>query len=293
MRTKILIIAALIGVMLIIGTASAGKPEIKGVSKHSQDATGDIPITVSATDDHSVKSVKANDHELTHKDGDIWEGKIRPDEEIKDVTIEAHDDKETSEKQIYGHGGCPSRDSYNSHPYTYAYAHVDLLQDPDEKNKTNFSLHTEDNHRPGTGVIGICVYPEPGFDPSKGALLKLIYDPNLWEIKHNAGWDYFGFGRHGGLNLIPLDGVRDIVIGSADYKQNTKSEKILIHILDSEECTKDTDEQKKDMDRDSPQNTCWRRPEKLNTIPEFPIIALPVVSALVLMFIFQRMKKEE
>ncbi|MCX9011798.1 MAG: PEF-CTERM sorting domain-containing protein [Candidatus Methanoperedens sp.] len=288
MRTGILVIAALIGVMLIIGIVSAGKPEIKGVSKHSpNDATGDVPITVSATDDDSVKSVKANDHELTHKDGDIWEGKIRSDEEIDDVKIEAQDNENNNDEELYGHGGCPSRNSYDDHKYTYTYARVDLKQDPDFK--TTFSLHTVNN--PGTGVIGICVYPDPGFDPGKGALLNLLYDPKLWEIKHNAGSDYFGFGRHGGLNLIPLDG-RDTLIGSADYKQSTSSEKILMHILDPVECAIDKDKQAKDQDTDYPQNTCWRRPG-VTMIPEFPTIAFPIAAALAIMLIFQRRKKEE
>lgn len=287
MRTGILIIAVLIGMMFMIGAASAGKPEINGVSKHPESG-GEVPITVSATDDHSVKSVKANDHELTHKDGDIWEGKIHSDEELNDVKIDVQDDENNNDEELYGHGGCPSRSSYDEHNYTYTYAHVDLMQDPDFK--TTFSLHTLNN--PGTGVIGICVYPDPGFNASIGALLNLLYDPNLWEIKHNAGSNYFGFGRHGGLNLIPLNGS-DTLIGSADYKQSTSSEKILMHIYDPVECARDTSEREGDKDKEYPQNTCWRRPGGGTVIPEFPSIAFPIAAALAIMLIFQRRKKEE
>ncbi len=294
MRWKILIITLFIGVMIIIGTASADKPEIKGVTKHPKETSG-IPITVIAKDDTSVTTIEANTESgvttLTHQGGGIWMGHIREAEELKDITIEAHHNSD-SDSQNLGHGGCPSRMSYDNHTYTYTYAHVDLLTDPLEKFKTIFSLHTEVNPLQETGVIGICIYPEPGYNPGIGASLLSLYDS--WQTKHNPPWDYFGFGRMNGKNYIPLNGIHDIPIGSANYTRSTNSEKILMHILDKNECSRDENERDEDKEDDDPQDcTCWRRPGTTTPIPEFSTVAIPIAAVLGLVFFFQHRKKKE
>ncbi len=167
-------------------------------------------------------------------------------------------------------GGCPSRNSLNSHTQTYNYLSVGNAI---ENNEATYLLNTF--NKPGASVIGYCVYPTPGFSGSDDDLIPLYTG---WAVWHNNNKDYFGFQRGVGSNNIPIDGTTGIEIGKADYLAADKlptSEVVLFHINDPDEC--------------GPDETCWRRPgASPPPVPELTTIAL-VSTGIFGLFLVSRM----
>lgn len=276
---------------LIIGVADADSSKIKGMTKYINPNDQDQVSFIVETDS-GTSEVTVNDHELEKIGNNRWHGNIpltETDEDTDTVKIKAKKDVEDIDEENIGNGGCPGRDSFNSHDMEYEFARINPV--PLYGTQTTYYLDTF--YRSGAGVIGFCVYPEPGYDPKKG-LLKLEYNTTSWEIKYNLKSekkDYFGFGRKGGnQENIRVDGTKNILLARSTFGQDSNSGKILMHILDKDECSKTNNNE----DNDNNPETCFRRPgEQEQSIPEFSTFALPLAAVIGLVFIFQHRRKKE
>lgn len=166
-------------------------------------------------------------------------------------------------------GGCPNRNSLDSHIQTYDYLFAgNTVSDT----VVTYTLNTVAN---GALVIGYCVYPTPGFGGSTDELTPLYSGWEKWP--NHESKDYFGFERGNGGNEIPIDGTINIQVGKTDYGEQDNlptSEVVLFHIKDPEECI--SEERSEDPDNGG-DDTCWRRPG----IPQPPPV--PEVATIVLL----------
>jgi hypothetical protein len=264
--------AVIIAMILFIGTASADN--IKGVKKEEVGGT----LYVKVTTDNTVSQVTINGNQLSviSSNGEKkWEKDITPtiDNGISEIQTSGGSKRQVNGKDM-GNGGCPNRNSYESHATTYSLARVDLIYN---NLITTYHLDTDvDPSHPENGIIGICIYPKTFNNPE----LNLLYSPD-WEIKQNTNWDYFGFGRAGGNSLNIKQGT-DGDLGTAKFLNNIPLQQdILLHIFNPRECSPEGED------------TCWRRPGYGTPIPEFPTIALPIAAVIGLVFFFQHKKRKE
>ena len=279
MNNKIILIMAILALMLIVGIASA-KPVIKEVDI-DMSSSNNADAKVKATDDEgkSISDVKANDNDLYHSDDEIWSNSIPLPHDV--VKFEAKNDDQETKTAFAKRGGCP--ESYSSHQSQYEFAHVEPV--PISGKDVTFYLTTTVGPT-NSAIIAFCVYS----DNPKSSLSE---GPNAgswdWVPKFKSRY-IFGFGRLTGNDNIPLDEERNLNMGTAHYEEETYSDKILMHIYDPIECSKDDDWEDDDS---SPGNTCWRRPGTPTVIPEFPTFVIPVAATLAIMFIVMRRKKVE
>ncbi len=287
MRKGLIVIMIL--AILMTGVAGADSSKIKGMTKYinpeHQNSVTFIVETNVDTDD-----VTANGHPLTRivNGNDKWKGDIpltETDEETETVIINAKKNNNGHDEQNMGNGGCPDRNSYDSHNIEYEFAQVN----PVPLYGTQTTIFLDTFYRPDAGVIAICIYPEQDYNPLIGQLSQ-VYDPSTWEIKYNNNnnKDYFGSGRMSGNSQnIPVNGIKNIPIMSSFYGRDTNSGKILMHIFDRNECSKTPND-----DDDGIPETCWRKP-CTTIIPEFSTIAIPIAAVLGLVFFFQHRKRKE
>lgn len=266
--------AVIIVMILFIGTASADK--INGVKK--EEVSGGTRY-IEVTTDNTVSMVTINGNSLSEisSNGEKkWNKEITLDDDngISEIQTSDGSNRHVNGRNE-GNGGCPNRNSYNSHAIPYSLARVDLNNN---NLITKYHLDTDtDPVHPENGIIGICIYPTPFNNPE----LNLLYGPK-WEIKHNTNWDYFGFGRDGGNSLNIQQGI-DVDLGTAEYLNFIPTEQdILLHINNPTECS-----------RFNEGNTCWRRPGHGTPIPEFPTVALPIAAVIGMLFFFQNRKKKQ
>lgn len=266
MRYKILIIAALISLVLIIGTASAD-PDVKRTKTIPNNGHFNVEVEVTGAtnvfidDTHQATQINPNLWQATdivgEDKGDYKLFKIRP---------------ENGPLENAGSGGCTN--NYDIHDDPYPYADVYLLPSGISQT-TTFFLNTES--RAGASIIGICVFPNPpdsqGYDVTIASGLI-----GKWVAKFNGQNDKFEIGRINGEDKIFLDGTKNIETGTVNYQVITDSSKILLHVFDPSVC--------------DPEETCWRSPGT-TIIPEFATIALPIAAVLGLVFFFQHRKKKE
>jgi hypothetical protein len=300
MRNKIQMIVALLAVMLIIGVASAAN--IKKVKLDEIQGNPNIlDITVEVVNNGGVVTdVSTNDNNPLIKGNDgLWHGNNIP-KGNGIVKIDAHDNNNNLlATRLYGSGGCTG--NYLSHDKTYNFANV--RPEPNSGIITTFYLDTYIppyyNPTSPASIIGICVYPNPGFDRDIGELNIATALNTIWVPKHSGTHDYFGFGRIHGTDTIALSPARTIETGTVNYNTITGSDSslILMHILDPIECAKGDnadDEEEIDGEPNNNPQTCWRRPGTPPPgIPEFPTVALPIAAVLGLVFFFQQKKKKE
>jgi hypothetical protein len=277
MRNGILLIA-LISVMLLIGTASA-KPVIKSVDLDpSTSNNADTKVTTTDDNGKSIKDVKANNNLLESPDGETWSKNIElPDDEVTFIAENENHETETAKAK---RGGCTG--SYDTHTKEYSFAHVE--PSPISGKDVTFYLKTSVGPA-DSAIIGFCVYPNnPKTSLSKGP------DAGSWGwVPKFTSRNIFGFGRLRGYNNIPLNAVRNLNMGTGHYELETNSDRILMHIYDPIECSRDDDRE----DDSISGKTCWRRPGTTTIIPEFPIIAAPIAAVLGLVFFFQLRKNKK
>lgn len=172
-------------------------------------------------------------------------------------------------------GGCPNRNSLDSHTQMYDYLYPGKTT---EGTVVTYILNTISNS--GTSVIGYCVYPTLGFEGSTEDLTPLQTGWSIWPTKTNK--DYFGFERGQGGNELPIDGAKDVQVGRVDYEESglPTREVILLHIYDPQECGPEDD-------------TCWRRPgtPPPPPVPEMSTIALVSAGLIGLLLIARKYKK--
>jgi len=271
MRYKILIIAALICLVLIIGTASAG--EIKGVKKEK--IGSDIILTVITDNDVEYVSAGSISPQIESSNGvKKWTSKLEESENNGQLEISTNDDELTILGTDDDSNSCINR--YNSHAISYPLANVIInnfnLISTYHLDTETASLHTD------AGIIEVLICPTPYNNPT----LDLLYNPTKWKIKSHTNWDYFSYVRkNGDADNIPLG--TDTDIGTATYTGSLPNQQyILLHIYDRYECR-----------RTNEGDTCWRRPGQPPGIPEFPTVALPIAAVLGLVFFFQQRKKKE
>ena len=286
MRHKIVMIVALFAVMMIMGIASA-KPEINKVKLDINPDNNLLDVTVGVVTDSGVVSTVETNYELMTP---INNGEWKKNGIGKGIIeIKATDDKGLATTKLYGSGGCTG--DYTGHDDLYNYANIRPIPNPGST--TTFYLDTYYNiNYPTASIIGICIYPDPDFNPNDDVLNIADSLKEKWVPKHSGNHGYFGFGRIHGEDTIALSGDLNIMIGTANYGQVKDSSQILMHIYDPFECRKGDNGD----DEESPNNeeTCWRRPGTPPPgIPEFPTVALPIAAVIGLVFFFQHKKKKE
>jgi hypothetical protein len=295
MRNKIMLIAAMLAVMLIIGVATA-KTEIKKVKLDMNPGDNSLlDVTVGVvTDVGVVSSVATNSQTMNPLNNEEWKKNGIGKGIIK---IEATNSLGQATTKLYGSGGCTG--NYLSHDDTYNFANVRPI--PKSGIITTFYLDTYippyyDPTSPAS-IIGICIYPNPGFDRDIGELDIATALNTIWVPKHSGNHGYFGFGRIHGTDTIALSPARTTEIGTVNFNTTSGSDssQILMHILDPIECANgdNADDEEIDGNSNNP-DTCWRRPGTPPPgIPEFPTIALPIAAVIGLVFFFQNRKKKE
>jgi len=282
MKRNNLILIILVIMTLITVTVSA-KPDIKKIDLDDEDQAGNVPVTVIATSDSGtvIKVITDRGELIKESDPDKWGNNINIPLSTE-LTIASKDSSgETSYVKAY-RGSCT--ENYDSHREEYSFAHVE--PDPISGKEVRFYLTTTVGPS-GSAILGFCVYPD---NPKTSLSAGPDADTPDWKWvpKFNSRYR-FGFGRLHGHDNIPLDADRYLDIGTAYYKENTNSNKILMHILDPVECSKNGIQADGE---DKYPNTCWRRPGTSTQIPEFPTIALPIAAVIGLVFLFQHRRNK-
>ncbi len=163
----------------------------------------------------------------------------------------------------------------------------DNLLSHDSISGTNVTYLLDTVNKTGASVIEYCVYPAPGFKGQTSDLVAL-YSGSIgpWTADHPGSKTYFGFdrGSSGDPNNLPIDGTKNIQVGSADYKISSNvptSEIILFHINDSAEC-RPTDKS----------DTCWRLPGKPQPpVPEISTIVMVSIGLIGTVMIARKTKR--
>jgi hypothetical protein len=169
-------------------------------------------------------------------------------------------------------------------PNNTNYPQYDNLLPHDSVSGTKVTYLLDTVNKAGASVIEYCVYPTSGLKGQKSDLTA-FYSGSIgsWIVHHSDSKTYFGFDRGSGgdPNNLPIDGTKNIQVGSADYKDPSKmptSEIILFHINDPAECQSE--------------NTCWRLPGKPpQPTPEASTIAMVSIGLIGTMLITRKTKR--
>ncbi len=197
-------------------------------------------------------------------------------------------------------GNCPAFNGVESAAPPISPALLSFTE-TDGLNKV-ISVVTSDQSAPSTGdnivpgVMMICKYPIVGgnADTSIVTGITATYNGNngLWAAEIGCGsGDCAKIGRKtgdGNKNNMPMNGGT-YTAGSVTFSSEPDSELIVAHINWPAQC-----EDSGDYDEDGNADTCFRTlgSKPPIVVPEFPTIALPIVTLIGMLFLVYRLKKK-